>query len=355
MNQFYSDEKYQKDLDSYTQAVVQKYGVFSQTAQRETMSMADTGNTVAGKLYADMVFYKKIFCRFPYRDAFDLYLRCAGIKIDKDGSWLCSGNSYPLAFCSVGYYLVNYKRASVLKNCEKIDTIENMTISDRLAIALKLAVACIKCINAAEAINLCGRILLEISKDSTLFEKLYPVVKDEVEGHSFKASEINISHCSGISECAAAAEIFFEQAARDGYVYACNSMAAREAERIVDMKNSSIDEGIDAELSRYVEWLKISADKYEPYAANRLGLFYMTGRVKSGNGEAVFGDHVDYKLARQYFIKATAYPDANSAWAYYNLIKYFPRDYTTNLELMNEHMDYIKELNPRVYDLAMEL
>ena len=49
------------------------------------------------------------------------------------------------------------------------------------------------------------------------------------------------------------------------------------------------------------------------------------------------------------------YPDANSAWAYFNLIKYFHKDYDTNIDLLNEHMDCIKELNPAVYDIAMEL
>ena len=51
----------------------------------------------------------------------------------------------------------------------------------------------------------------------------------------------------------------------------------------------------------------------------------------------------------------TKYPDSNSAWAYFNLIKYFNKSYANNLELLNEHMDYIKELNPEVYDIAIEL
>ncbi len=348
MNRFICDGSYEEELKTYTDEVVMKYGAFSQAAQREIMCMADTGNAVAGKLYADMVFYKKLYRRFPYRDAFYLYLRCAGIKITEDGSWQCDGHSYPMAFLSVGYYLVNYKRESVLKDCEGIDDIEALTIAGRLCLALKLALSCVKYINAAEAFNLTGRILLELSRDEKLLEEVLPVIEEEISSEGLCGIDLGENKCRTAAQCADAAELFFENAAREGYVYASNSLAAREADRIVAMKESDSPK-------KYIEWLKLSADKYEPYAANRLGLFYMTGKVKTDDGEAYFPEYIDYKLAKQYFIKATAYPDSNSAWAYYNLIKYYPRDYTTNLELMNEHMDYIKELNPRVYDLAMEL
>ena len=40
---------------------------------------------------------------------------------------------------------------------------------------------------------------------------------------------------------------------------------------------------------------------------------------------------------------------------YFNLIKYFHKDYDTNIDLLNEHMECIKELNPAVYDVAIEL
>ena len=69
----------------------------------------------------------------------------------------------------------------------------------------------------------------------------------------------------------------------------------------------------------------------------------------------MFRDHTDTALAKQYFEKATVYPDSNSAWAYYNLIRYFHRDYDRNITLLNEHMDLIRLLNPAVYDLAIEL
>ena len=74
MNRFTCDLSYENDLKEYTEQILEKNGVSSQAAEREIMCMADEGNTVAGKLYADLVFYKKILRKNPYREAFDLYL-----------------------------------------------------------------------------------------------------------------------------------------------------------------------------------------------------------------------------------------------------------------------------------------
>ena len=66
-------------------------------------------------------------------------------------------------------------------------------------------------------------------------------------------------------------------------------------------------------------------------------------------------EYVDPALAKEYFRKAVVCPDSSSAWAYFNLIKYFHNDYVMDIELLNEHMDRIRELSKEVYDLAMEL
>ncbi len=113
---------------------------------------------------------------------------------------------------------------------------------------------------------------------------------------------------------------------------------------------------ITEHVNAFVHYLTISADRYEPYAANRLGLFYMTGEVRSSSGDTVhLHDYINIPFAKKYFQKALVYPDANSAWAYFNLIKYFHKDYDTNIDLLNEHMECIRELNPVVYDIAIEL
>ena len=352
---FQCDGSYKEAFAAYTEQILEKYGVSSQTAQREIMCMADEGNVVAKKLYADMIFYRKLLRKAPDRDAFDLYLQSAGIRVD-GGKWNCSGAAYPLAFWAVGYYLVNYRRESTLKNCEKIDCIEAMSWQERLSTALELAVACIGCVDAAGAVNLAGRILQEISDDGELFAALSPVLRETVDGCDFSGILAEPARCDTMDACAKLAEAFFQAAAKKGYVYACNNLAAREADRIISMDSDAADSAeVEAAIASYVDYLKLSADKYESYAANRLGLFYATGEVRGTTGKRIFKEHIDYTLGKEYFTKATVYPDANAAWAFFNLIKYYHRDYDSNLALLNEHMDHIKALNPEVYDLAMEI
>lgn len=355
-DKFTCDGSYNADLKEYTEQILEKSGVSSQSAEREIMYMSDQGNTVAAKLYADLVFYKKIMRKNPYREAFYLYLKSAGITISDNGEWTCSGVSYPLSFWTIGYYLVNYKRESFLLKCESIDEIDKMSFNDRLITALELAASCINSVNAAGATNLIGRILREASESEELFATLGPVIRNTIAGHEFPEISLKIASCDTSAQCAAIAELFFATAAQEGYVYACNNLAAREANRIIKMTKENKDaEFIRECVLKYVHYLKISADKYEPYAANRLGLFYMTGEIFGTHGKITYKEFLDSALAKEYFTKATVYPDVNSGWAYFNLIKYFHKDYDNNLELLNEHMDYIKELNPEVYDIAIEL
>ncbi len=366
---FKCNGRYEDDLKEYNEKILEKYGVTGQASEREMMCMADEGNTVALKLYADMIFYKKILRKNYYRDAFELYMKAAGMTVDEEGNWECSGDSYPLSFWGIGYYLVNYKRESVLKNCETIEIIENMTLGERMKLALQMAVHCLDFESAAGAINLVGRILYEASKNEELFNILQPVIQKNVIDHEFVEVEFEISECNSMKDAAELAETFFISAAQEGYVFACNSLASKEAGRIISMKkeydkasagkaeeeNSKLPEDISESIMNYICFLKLAADKYEPYAANRLGLFYATGEIISGEDKVAFRDYIDYSLAKEYFLKATVYPDSNSAWAYFNLMKFFPKMYDRDIELMNEHMDYIKVLNPKVYDDAMEL
>ena len=200
-------------LDS-TEQILEKSGVSSQSAEREIMCMADEGNTVAAKLYADLVFYKKVLRKYPYRDAFSLYLKSAGISVDDTGSLQCSGVSYPLSFWTIGYYLVNYHRESVLQKCEPIGLIDSMSFNDRLATALELAAACITYINAAGAINLVGRILREAAQDADTFAALKPMINETIADRDFPEISLKVTSCETAVQCAAIAELFFATAAQ---------------------------------------------------------------------------------------------------------------------------------------------
>ena len=346
------DGTYRQDLAEYTEQILEKYSVSSQTAEREIMRMADSGNTVAGKLYADMLFNRKIMRRHPYRDAFSLYLRSAGIPEEGESFKQESGRAYPLTFGLIGYYLVNYRRASFLQKCEPIRLLDGMSLPERLSAALQFSTACLEYLSAPGTVNLIGRILKEASQSPELFEACRPAIQKTLVGKKLTGVPFLLESCETQEECAAASHRFFVAAADEGYVFACNNLAAKEAEHMADLSPEEREKAV----SRYVDYLKRSADKYEPYAANRLGLFYMTGEIRGADGKTVVcRDYVDYNKAKDYFRKAIVYPDANSAWAYYNLLKYFHRDYTQDIDLMNEHIDAIKMLNPDVYDLVTEL
>lgn len=378
MPAFICNMAYKDDLKVYNERILEQYGVSSQTAEREIMSMADEGNVVAEKLYGDMLFHKKIMCKYPYRSAFDMYMDSAAIQIDEAGNWRTAEDkkAYPLSFWVLGYYLVNYKRESFLTKCEDIDIIEKMSLADRFKTAFGLALSCIRYTDSPIAKNLAGRILKEVAESQELFNEVGADISVE-----FGASTQSNSMQSAPTQegFLALSEEYFIEAAKGGYVFACNNMAAREAEKIVQLyfeagnsgntdKNStenidktssensvkSLDE-MREHISRYIDYLKTSAEKYEPYAANRLGLFYITGEITGSAGKAVFREYVDFPTAKRYFKLATHYPDANSAWAYMNLMKYFYKDYEKDIDMMNEHMEYIKKLNPAVYDIAMEL
>ena len=311
---------YKADEMVLNETVFEKYGYSSPSSEREIICLALTGNKAALKSYADLLFYKKINCHENYKKAFPLYCDAAGITFE-GADIKCTGDGTPLAYYVIGYYLVNYRTESILKRCETIDIIENLTREERLSLALDLSVATLSACKSPAAVNLIGRIIDEI-----------PSLADRLDEP-------------------ATAEEYFEQAAEEGYVYACNNLAAKEADMIVRGVGD-----IEAHINSYIHYMTISADRYEPYAANRLGLFYMIGEVRSSSGDKVrLHDYINIPFAKKYFTKATVYPDRNSAWAYFNLIKYFHKDYDSNIDLLNEHMDCIKELNPVVYDEAIEL
>jgi len=344
MDRFLSDGSYKEELKELADLTLGSLGVSSPIAHREIMYLADKGNTVAINTMADMVFYKNFPGEGGYDKAFELYMKAAGITVE-GSRWKCSERSYPPAFWRIGYYLVNYKRESVLADCPAIDIIEEMSKYKRLSTALELAVSCLKYVKVSGAFNLAGRIMEKAGHEEEVFEALAGVIRECVSEKEL-AEGFKTGACLNMADCIEAADSFFREAASKGYVYACTNLAVREAEKIVDGRGSVDD---------YIQYLRLAADKYEPYAANRLGLFYINGEIKSGDRSKVFRERVDSVRAKEYFLKATGYPDVNSAWAYFNLIKYFHKDYIKDIDLLGKHMDEIKKLNPAVYDLAMEL
>ncbi|MCR5232710.1 MAG: hypothetical protein K6E53_02230 [Lachnospiraceae bacterium] len=355
MVNFKCDDQYLKDMDEYTEKIYKKYGTASHTAEREIMIMAQNGNRVAKKMYADMIFYKRILRKNAYRESFGLYLEAADVRIDTDGNWSFGAGAYPLSYWMIAFCLVNYRRGSFIKDCEEISVIERMQTGERMALSVELLCCALSYVTIPGALNLIGRILYEAGNDTELFDILKHTFSKCIEGKDYAGVYVKEGALGSINGCCDASELFYKEAAKEGYVYASNNLALKEADRIITLAETSDKDAVKEAVDSYVGYLKLSADRFEPYAANRLGLFYMTGEVICNNGRIVLKEYIDRSTAREYFGKATVYLTPDSAWAFYNLIKYFHTEYDNNIELMNEHMDYIKELNPTVYNIAMEL
>ena len=379
---FVSDGSYKKDLELYTNNIIREYGVSSKSSEREIICLSNEGNVVADKLYADMLFYKKINGKNNYREAFALYMRSADISCKGD-ELICGGKAYPMSFWYIAFYLVNYRKGSFLEKAEEIEVIEKMSYGTRLLTALKLSVSALEYESISGAINLIGRIFV-LAGEQGIYKDVAAIYNKAVEecdnirsliasyGEDYGDIEKMLLYSEKDLSCLS--EVFFVLAARRGYVFACNSLAAGKADEIVDTYNvlhgdDGTDDGrqralsgenddmnrLDELVADYIKYLKIAADKLEPYAANRLGLFYMTGEITGRAGTIRLKQYTDTPLAKEYFHKAIVYRDSNSAWAYYNLMKYFPKTFSTDIALTNEYMDYIKVLNKKVYDLAMDL
>ena len=179
---------YVKDREALD-LIFDKYGYTSPSAERELICLAQTGNTAALKSYADLLFYHKIRCRNNYRKAFPLYLKAADLSFS-GGTLTSGGNGNPHAYFPIAYYLTHYKNESVLRNCETIEEIEAISPEERKSLALDLATASLDYCESPAAINLIARLKGD--------------------------------------------DDYFEQSAEAGYVYACNNLAAREADMIVD-------------------------------------------------------------------------------------------------------------------------
>ena len=136
--------------------------------------------------------------------------------------------------------------------------------------------------DAPGAVNLIGRILYEIADNAELYEELKEDVSEILEGRFFDKIAFEVGELRSAEDCKSAAEGFLVKAAEEGYVYACNSLAAREADRIVKLSEDD-KTMLDEYILNYICFLKLAADRFEPYAANRLGLFYMTGEITSGD------------------------------------------------------------------------
>lgn len=304
---FFFGQTYKADRKEFTEQVLCKYGVISDPGMREIYELAEKGNVFALYEYSDMMYYGKNDTKtVNYQKAFDYLERCAGIICPTSSE---KARCNPLALWSLSYIYYNYAPNSGIES-HHILQLEQLDRNSRVETAIKYAKAAYTLNSCPPAQNMLGVIS---SNEGTEIRKKYDLLMPYE---------------------------YFSNAAAAGYVYAFNRMALMEATAIFTDPTNKL-----AHLKNYIDHLTSAANKFENWASNRLGYFYLNGEVfcfiDGKRYTETFSKYSNRQAALKYF-KATFSNviDCNSAWGYANMIIYF---HSTNL-CDSDIAAYIKEI-----------
>lgn len=330
---FYFGTNYEKDLLEFNEKVTCKYGVISKPGIREIINLAEGSNGKEANIfalyeYADMFYYGSE--NGPSKNiniAFKTYKR---ISSTSDNS-----PCHPLAYWSLAYIYYNYHLPKTeLEHCDIIEEIESMSRLEQLQEAIRYASFAWNLVKNPAAANILGKICTLTDSDVKGIEKT--IKKAELE----PAIE------------------YFKKAAAQNYVYAHANLANIYLEEIFLHKEDK--EKQNECLEQYLNTLEAQANQHEPWAANKLGLFYLNGIVQSRktDEEAYEGKkYCSRKKSFYYFSQAITYfNDPHSGWAYANMIINFPEKYIedkdyTKLKLHLKRLAEIKNISAINYVL----
>ncbi len=310
---FYYGMKYEDDLEEFNLEVTKRYGVNSPNGARAILRLAEKNNLIALYEYADILYYGKTPSGIPdYTNCFEYLLRSAGLNFMYDVN---RDSCNPLALWCLAYMHYNYHYRLDLKDIPPIPSLARMSFEDRVK----------------AAIHLCKH-SFELNKNVCAANLLGVIAYNEGEECRYKYS-------------LQAPEEYFQYAADNGYVFAYNNLSNIYLDKIFnDPKHA------EKHLISYLDNLNHGAEYYNNWSANQLGLFYLTGDVKSkhdSNSVTHFPAYIDRERAKGYFKRACECEhDAATAWALANLMIYFKEEYNnySNVNLMTEHISTIIRL-----------
>lgn len=300
---FYYGVNYEKALSEFNEEVIKLYGATSEPSTRAILYLAnkEIPNIFAVYEKAEMFYYgNREYIEKDIVKAYEIYKIAAGfytINFTKgnEDKTIC----HPLALWTLSYILLNYKKEKTeLEYCESIYELDEMSQLNRIKRAIVYAQASYDFIENGPSANILGKIAL--------------IKEEELPGISVVRQEYNMK----------TPDEYFENAAKKGYVYAINNMGLCECEKIF----SDIDNK-DEHLVKALEYFENSAERFEPWACNYLGEIYRTGVIKSRNREEeiLIEKILDKRKAYDCYMKAiSCFINKNSAWAYFNLIVYYP-------------------------------
>lgn len=319
---FFFGINYQQDLDEFNEEVTCKYGVTSKPGIRAIISLAERGsngdssapNLFALYEYADMLYYGSE--NGPTKNINTAFKTYKMISSTNNNS-----PCHPLAQWTLAYIFYNYHQPKTeLENCDPIPEIEGMPRLEQLKEAIRYAKYAYDLVKNPAAANILG--------------KICSISESEINGIEESKKEANLK----------SAEEYFQSAADQNYIYAYASLANLHLENIFDDPVHQTEH-----LEQYILTLKKQADQYEPWAANKLGLFYLNGEIESRKTKEklIFKDYIDRTRSFLFFSQATSYfNDTNSGWAYANMIINFPKKYIGDEELttLKQHLERLKNI-----------
>lgn len=308
---FFFGQTYQEDQREFTNRVLCKYGVISAPGMREIYELAKKGNIFALYEYSDMMYYGKNDTKtVNHQKAFDYLERCAGIVCPTTSE---KPRCNPLALWSLSYIYYNYKPNSAIKS-HHILQLEQLDRNNRIETAIKYAKAAYDLNSCPPAQNMLG--VISLNEGAEVREKYGLLMPYE----------------------------HFSNAAADGYVYAFNRLALMDATAIFTDPQNKV-----THLKNYINHLTKAANRYENWASNRLGCFYLNGEVfcfiDGKRYSEFFPDYSNRHTAFRYFKASFSnIVDSNSAWGYANMIIHFR---STNLcdSDIAKYINKIKNLN----------
>lgn len=318
---FFFGQAYQEDKKKFTEQVLCRYGVISDPGMREIYELAEKGNIFALYEYSDMMYYGKNDTKtVNHQKAFDYLERCAGVTCPTSSE---KERCNPLALWSLSFIYYNYVPNPAIAT-HHILQLEQLERNSRIETAIRYAKAAYALNSCPPALNMLG--VISLNEGAEVREKYGLLMPYE----------------------------YFSNAADEGYVYSYNRMALMDATAIFTDPQNKV-----AHLKNYINHLTKAADKFENWASNRLGCFYLNGEVfcfiDGKRYSETFPDYSNRHAAYKYFKASFSnIIDSNSAWGYANMIIYFR---STNLcdSDITEYVNMIKHLNmPNVIEYLHE-
>ena len=244
-------------------------------------------------------------------------LRKNAQKTAKTAAMLPNSGAYGPALWGIAYIVFSYRRPlagrnNPLENCAEIPDLEMFSAEERIRCAISFASSAAQSPDPGAALCLLGRISREVPEN--------------------RREEFSLQ----------APDYYFRKSAESGYIYAETNAAAECADRI---RSGSAD--VAPLLQDYEQHLLRAADFGIGWAANRLGLFYLDGRIfpsvpEESAGQSRFPEHTDRERALRYLNRAAeGLPGKSSSWALANRLAYIPEYYSGDMPSIMRDLEEI--------------